>query len=375
MQKENDHKSQVLRLRVHAAWRTRACAAAMAVSAQVFLFGSGIAMPLCLNSAWLSSLAALPAAALITVCCRSERFHRYADSASLKGEGDHPKDGGRSFHLLLALTLTANAVFALAALLSLAEQTLIPQTRAIWSGAATLVFILLCALSGGKGVSRLCFALRFALPAAIALLTAVSVPMEIPVGLFPILGAGPLPLGVSCACMLSAASPALMLLLPPPELAQIEGAEDGSLVPGAGFFLRRVLLGAGFGAGLLFVLSVCGTYESIAAQQTWGERLRILCSGQPHEGIPQALLTVCQLSAIALLAVNMLCAGEQALVRAFPRLSRLRAGLLLLTALAALCLFALIAFGTGKALFAAPGLILPTALCLILCRRKKGEAA
>lgn len=356
------HKSQVFRARVLAAWRTRACAAAISVGAQVFLFGSGIAMPLCLNSAWLSSLSALPAAAIAVLLCRRAQTQTRSRLVSLS-------------HTLLALTLTANAIFALAALLSLAEQTLIPQTRAVWSGAATLVFILLCALSGGKGVSRLCFALRFLLPAALLLLTAASVPMEIPVGLFPILGAGPLPLIISCACMLSAASPALMLLLPPPELAQIEGAEDGILVPGAGFFLRRVLLGAGFGCLLLFALSVCGTYESIAAQQTWGERLRIICSGQPHEGIPQALLTVCQLSAIALLAVNMLCAGEQALVRAFPRLSSLRAGLLMMTALCALCLFALIVFGLDRALFAAPGLILPTALCLILCRTKKGASA
>lgn len=371
MQKERVPESQILKARVLAAWRTRASAASICVGAQVFLFGSGIAMPLCLNSAWLSSLASLPAAALITLCCRSSYFQRYTDSSSLSKEADHPKDGGRLFHILLALTLTANAILALVALLSLAEQTLLPQTRAIWSGAATLSFVLLCALSGNKGVSRLCFALRFLLPAALLLLTAASVPLEIPVGLFPILGAGPLPLGVACACMLSASSPVLMLLLPPPELEQIEGSQDRRLVPGIGFFLRRVLLGAGFGCLLLFALSVCGTYESIAAQQTWGERLRILCSGQPHEGIPQALLTVCQLSAIALLAVNMLCAGEQALVRAIPKLLRMRAGLLLLTALCAACLFALIVFGLDMVLFTAPGLILPSALCLILSRKKK----
>ena len=160
-----------------------------------------------------------------------------------------------------------------------------------------------------------------------------------------------------------------MLLLPPPELEEIDGAARADFIPDAGFFLRRVLAGAAFGCLLLFALCACSTYESIAAQHTWGQRLRIL--RQPHEGIPQALLSVCQLFTLLLLCVNMLCAAEQALLRAWPNLARLRMGLLALCLLLALRLLALIVSGFDKALFAAPWLALPAALCPFLPRRRK----
>ena len=357
----------MLRRRVYAAWRTRACAAAFSAGAQVFLLGCGVAMPLCLNSAWIASLAALPA------CAAAVWASRRALLRNTERAGGAEPLPYRARYVLLALTFASCAALALAALVSLAEQSLLTQAKTLWSAGAAAAAALLCALSRSTGVSRLCFALRWALPAAVALLTAVSVPLGTPTGLFPLLGAGPLSLAVACACMLCAALPVLMLLLPPPELESINGALSGDLIPDTGFFLRRVLLGAAFGCALLFTLSGCSTYESIAAQHTWGQRLRILSSGQPREGVAQALLTVCQMFILLLLAVNMLCCAEQALLRAQPKLARMRAGLLIPAALLTLCLLALIIFGMDKALFIAPWLALPGALCLLLPGKGRGK--
>lgn len=357
MQKNEAAESVNLRGRVHAAWRTRACSAALAAGAQVFLLGSGVAMPLCLNSAWIASLAALPACAAVVWGCRR---------ALLRGPEPLPCRAG---YVLLALTLDAGAALALAALVSLAEHSLLTQAQTLWSAGAAFTAALLCAISRSTGVSRLCFALRWALPLAVALLTAASFPSEFPAGLFPLLGTGALPLGLSCICMLSSALPVLMLLLPPPELETIDGALRVDWIPDTRFFLRRVLTGAASGCVMLFVLSVCSTYESIAAQHTWGQRLRILA--QPREGVAQALLAVCQLLALLLLAASLLCAAEQALLRAQPALARLRMGLLLPAAFLALCLFALIVSGLDKALLIAPWLTLPGVLCLFLLRRRK----
>lgn len=390
MQKNETAESIVLRRRVQAAWRTRACAAALAAGTQVFLLGSGVAMPLCLNSAWIASLAALPACAAAVWACRRTLVrgaaHQrgveplpYRTDIERKGSHARPRDampqGGaeplpyRINHLVLSLTLAAGAVLALAALVSLAEQSLLTQAQTLWSAGAAVIAVLLCAFSRSTGVSRLCFALRWALPLAVALLTAASIPLELPAGLFPLFGAGALPLGLACACMLSSALPVLILLLPPPELKAVDGALREDLIPDTRFFLRRILAGAAFGCVLLFVLSGCSTYESIAAQHTWGQRLRI--PAQPRGGIAQALLAVCQMLALLLLAASMLCAAEQALLRAVPSLARLRAGLLLPAALLALCLLMLIISGLDKALFAVPWLTLPGALCLLMLHRRK----
>ena len=391
MPKNETAESAVLRRRITAAWRTRACAASLCVGAQVFLLGSGVAMPLCLSSAWLAALAALPACAAAVWAC-----HRALLQGAENAGGAEPLPYRADIHLnaqphgaartggaeplpyrarcfLLALTLTAGAALALAALVSLAEQSLLTQARTLFSAGAAVIAVLLCALSRGTGVSRLCFALRWALPAAVALLAAASIPLGTPAGLFPILGAGAPALALACACMLPAALPVLMLLLPPPELETIGDAQGIEYIPDAGFFLRRILPGAAFGCALLFALSFCSTYESIAAQHTWGQRLRILSSGQPREGVAQALLSVCQMLALLLLAANMLCAAEQALLRAQPKLAHMRAGLLLPAALLAPCLLALIFFGMDKALLIAPWLTLPGLLCLMPCRgRGKG---
>ena len=114
----NDQKT--LEYRVRESWRIRACTAGLCVGAQTFLFGTGIAMPIALNSAWMAALAALPAAALVTAVCRRVLKQTYALE-----QPDRAGKGARALHVLLALTLLANCVFALSALVSFAQQSLI----------------------------------------------------------------------------------------------------------------------------------------------------------------------------------------------------------------------------------------------------------
>lgn len=336
--------------------------AGVCVGAQVFLFGAGIVMPIALNGAWIAALAALPMAALIVLLCRRALIRRLH-------AGENGRMRGVFLCLLLALTFAANAVFAAASLVNLAEQSLLPQARVTWSAAMTLGALLLCALSGGTGTARLCFALRWALPAALAVLALASVPARTLVGLFPLLGAGRFPLGIAAGCMLGAASPALLLMLPPPELEEAGGEALSCPLPGAGFFVWRVLAGALCGAGLVFALCVSTTYESIAALSAWGERLQLLGSGQP--GIPQTLLTLCKMIAILLLASGMLCACAQAL-HAVPVMRRWRLDLLAPLALIAAALGAMIVYGFAAALLAAPFLIVPTAAALLLSLKTGG---
>lgn len=349
-----------LESRVRACWRVRGCAAGLCVGAQIFLLGTGVAMPLALGGAWIASLAALPMAALTAAVCRRALVS--------------PRRTGKrtaALYILLALTLLLCAAFALCGLVSLAGQTLLVQARALWITAVALAVIALCALTGGA--DRLCFALRFMLPVLLALLTALCMLLELPAGLFPILGAGGLPLGVAAACMPGAASPLLMLLLPPPELALAGEAAQRCPVPKTGFFLSRALAGAAAGVLLLFAASVCTTYESIADSSGWGARLRIALGAQMHGSIAQTLLTVCQVTAMALLAVCMLASAEQALLRAIPKAKKGRAGLAALILILASCLAALNVFGSAAALFAAPLLILPTAVLLIAHKRMGGK--
>ena len=164
-----------------------------------------------------------------------------------------------------------------------------------------------------------------------------------------------------------------MLLLPPPELALAGEAAQRCPVPPARFFVGRVLAGAAVGVLLLFIASVCTTYESIADSSEWGARLRIALGAQMHGSVTQTLLTVCQLIAIALLAVCMLASAEQALLRAIPKAKKGRAGLAALVLMLAACMAALNVFGSAPALFAAPLLTLPTALLLTLHKRMGGK--
>jgi len=326
------------------------------VGAQIFLFGTGVAMPLSLNSAWIAALISLPFSALMTAACRRKRIASDSTRA-------------RAVLMLLALTLLINAVFSMAALVNFAEQTLLEQARALWSVTVTVIAVFLCALSGGSGVSWLSFALRWTLPALTFALILLSVPMKVPSGLFPLLGPGKKELAVSALCMLGAASPALMLLLPPPEITQMD--KESPPVPKAGFFVRRVLAGAAAGTLILLCACVCTTYEAIGESVEWGSRLRIVASDQPHEGVPQTLLILLQMIAVILLSANMLCAAEQALAHAMNKAERSYAGLAALSLLLFVLLLLLLACGFHIALFAAPLLTAPSLLVLLLCRKRE----
>lgn len=342
--------------RAIAAWNARACAAAISAGAQVFLFGTGIAMPLCLSSAWIASLAALPAAAIIVIACHRAMRRRPAG-----------KPFSRPAATLFSLAFFLSALFSTASLISLAEQTLLPQARTLLSAAVTALFLLLAALSAGTGAGRLCYALRFALPSALFALAAVSLPLPGIDGLFPLLGAGKTPLLAASLCMPAAAVPAMIILLPPPEIPDPLRSETA--LPGTGFFLCRILAGMGAGALLVTLLCAGSTYASIAGMDVWGERLRIASSAKPHEGFAQALLLLCQTCAVFLSSVSLLLSACESLCAAFPLHPRI--------ALCALCalLFALLVlltlFGFSAALFAAPLAILPAAAALILHRRQE----
>ena len=339
-------------------WRARACAAGLCVGAQIFLFGTGVAMPISLNSAWIAAFLSLPFSVFITIACRRKRI-------------DYDQPSSRAALVILALVLLLNAVFAAAALVSFAEQTLLEQAPVLFSVLLTVIAVFLCALSGGDGVSWLCFALRWALPILIGILILASMPMKVPSGLFPLFGPGRTALGVSALCMLGASTPAMLLMLPPQETTRT-GTADLPM-PKTSFFVRRVLAGAAAGLLILLCACVCTTYESIAESTEWGARLRIVASDQPHEGIPQTLLTVLQMAAILLLSANMLSSAEQALAFALKK-SRSCAGLFTLSLLLFALLLLLTAFSFDIALFAAPLLIAP-ALLVLLLSKKKGAAS
>ncbi len=293
--------------RVRAAWRVRACATALAVGAQVFLLGTGVAMPLCLNAAWLAALSAVPASALLGVLCRK----------ALSGVR---RNGGlcRAGYGVLAALFLANALLTVAALAMLGEYSLIPHAQATHSLPMTLLFALLCACSGA-GAARLSFALRWALPVGLAALGVASVEWGNGGGLFPILGTGLPKVALGAACMLAGALPVLLLLDVPPEIEAAKQRGQACPIPPARFFVWRVTLGAVCGVALLFLLSLGSTVESIAAQHAWGARLLIRSHSQPVVGLPQTGLTVLQMIALLLLAAQLLQSAAAAVRRVFAR--------------------------------------------------------
>lgn len=333
--------------RTWGSWRVRACAAGLCVGAQVFLSGCTIGMPLALTGAWLCALPALPFAAWL--CARSRRV--------LIGKGL-----SRTGYLLLALVLGISGAFALLSLVHFAAQTLAEQASVAWTGVVALLGVLLCALSGGMGVSRLSFALRYGLAVLVMGLSLAAMPVRVPVGLFPILGTGAMETGTAALAMLFGAAPALMLMLPPPELAEHSGKGEERRIPETGFFLARVLAGGVLGAALLFLTCASTTYEAIAENSEWGARLRMTAGEAPHEGSAQMLLITAKLLAIQLLAGNMVCAAEQALEQAFPMLKKRRAGLGMLLALLGISLAVSVLWGDAPVLFGVPLLAVPAAL-------------
>lgn len=332
-------KNDMRKRRILAAWRTRACAAGLCVGAQIFLAGCAVGMPLALSSAWLAAVPALPFSAWLAVRC-----HRALMLPASRWT--------RTRCLMLLTAMLGCAAFSLASLTGFAAQTLTQQARTLWIEATALLAVVLCACSGGTGAARLCFALRYALPALVLGLSLADLPLRMPAGLFPLLGAGFMPLGLAAVSMLFGAAPALMLMLPPPELDEIPWSPQD--VPDARFFLWRVLPGAVVGVCVLFLTSACTTYESIAQSHEWGARLRMAAGNQPHEGMIQMLLTLSKLMAMLLLSVNMLCCAVQALGIAFPRLSGRYAGPAVCAALLGGVLLVQILYGDSPLLTGAP---------------------
>ena len=285
--------------RVRAAWRVHAASVAATFGASVFALGALVALPLCLNSAWLSALAALPAAALAG--CMARRL--------LLRRGSLP----RAWVACLALTQLAVAAFLFFAVVALARETLLPLARGSFIWLVSGGFLLLGALLGAKGAAQLSFAQRFALPALMLALAIRTLTAGDGAGLFPLFGAGAAETGLSALGVLPAALAALGLALPPPVLAPLDGEAYRRSVPGAGFFVRRLCAGAAVAVLLLLAISLCSTYEGIAGMRTWGQRMIILSYSAPREGIPGMLLTLLQVTALALAAVNALLFAVRAL--------------------------------------------------------------
>ena len=63
---------------------------------------------------------------------------------------------------------------------------------------------------------------------------------------------------------------------------------------------------------LLAARALCGTYEGLALQRAWGERMVLRLTGAPREGLPGTLLTLLQLGALALGTVSALAGAWQA---------------------------------------------------------------
>lgn len=347
--------------RVLASWRARAAAASIAVGAQVFSLGAGVLLPLCLNAAWLAASAAVPVAALLALCA-----HR-ALAAQARGSAVTPF--GRARDGLLALTLLACVLTQCAALSSLAQQTLLTQARTAFALACALPAVWLCAQGRGLGACRLAFSLRWTLPLALAALTAAALAWEDMAGLFPLLGTGAGPLARGLLLAPGGAVPALMLLLPPPKLTQEQ--LSACPLPGAWFFVWRAMLGAAAGVVLLLALSLCSSYETLAELSRWGERMRLLSTGEPREGLAQTALIITQTAALLVSASALFGAAVQAACRALSggRLGperAVRAALAACAALSALAAWALVDFGFDAARLAMPLLSLP-ALALALC--------
>lgn len=343
--------------RVRASFRVRTCAAGLCVGTQIFLAGCSTAMPLALGSAWLAGLASLPLVCWFTLRSRRILLHQ-----------QHSGNISRIRYILLFLTLLASAAFSLASLSVFAAQTLAQEARALLIHAAALCAAALCVLSGGTGVARLCFALRFLLSALVLGLSLWGMPLRVPVGLFPILGAGAVPLADAALATLFGAAPALMLALLPPELHAVE--PDNIAIPNTRFFLLRVLAGAALGILLLFFTSACTTYESIIQSREWGARLRMAAGNQPHEGIFQMLLMLAKLLCMLLLSANMLWGAQQALHLAIPRLHHAVCLILCILLLGANQL-ALLAFGDAPLLFGAPLIAVSAIISAALPERRR----
>ena len=319
--------------RTRAAYRARACAAGVACGAQIFAVGTGLTVPLALNAAY---GAAVPALLL-------------GGAIGLAAPKRLSKAPGRAFCVVLAVSLLVCSALLLAAGATLAQQTLLPNGRLLTSLMLTLSF-----------------ALRWLLPAALAVFAGLSLSSSSMAGLFPLLGAGIRSLGLSALLSLSACSPALMLFLPPQEL------ETPAPAPKGGFFALRVGLGGLLGALMLAALALCNPYEIIQGQHVWGARMLILASARPREGLVQTLLILAQLFSMLIGAVSTLCAAAQALETAFPKLRFF--SLWLCAALLLGALMATAFFGMDVLLAVSPFLLIPEGILIGISFFKKAPS-
>ncbi len=331
--------------RIRASYRARACAAGAAVGAGLFTIGTGVCMPISLNAAYLSTIPALLLACL-TAFLAQRRLKRALPPS-------------RGLRILLTLTLLAFCAFLLVGTVSLALDTLLPQSQLFALMVLTLAAAALCAAFGGA--DRLFFALRFLLPVLLLLLTCSALAFDSPVGLFPILGTGIKPLLFSAFCALPGAIPALLLFLPPDDLP--EDGQPPFAVPSPSFFVLHVLMGGLMGVLLLFALSFSSPYKGIQSHLLWGQRMVILSHVRPREGLFQAMLALLQLLTLELSAAALLTGCKQAL--SLPD----QKALVLCTSALFAALTALTLFGIRIALWTAPFLIVPFCVLLFFSRR------
>jgi len=347
-------KNEAAERRIRESFRMQAVCAGLFTGVQVYLLGAGVAVPLCANSAWIASLVCVPAAALFAALAVRRLARGGAARAGL---------------CLLSLCCFLSSVFSCSALVSMAQQSLLPQARGVRIAALTAVFAALTA-AGGRGEVRLCFLMRYALPAVLFVSACLQLPEGDLNGLYPILGNGARPLAAAAAVMTAAAVPSLTLLLPPQDLADSRAEREG--LPGASFFARRAAAGAAAGSALLFLLCAGNGADSRSEALLFGERLLAPASGGAHQGLFDTAFILALTAACALHAAGMLACAADAAAYAFPRRTARRNALIVMGTAIFCALFAFAALGEA----AAPWLALlaaPPALLSLFAGGKNGE--
>ena len=285
--------------RVRGAWRVHAAVTGVMFGAALYALAALAAIPLCLTSAWLAAFPVILAAAVGACLARRALLCRESKPKLVL--------------VLSALSLLAVSAFFLWAVVSLARETLLPLARGSFIVAVSAGFLLLGALCGVKGAAQLTFAQRFFLPALLLALSVKALQTGDSTGLFPILGMGVRPTALASALVLPAVLAVSGLAVPPASLARLDETAYRASVPGAGFFILRLLAGGAVAALLLMALSLGNTYEGLASLRSWGERMIILSYGAPREGMAGTLLTIMQILTLALAAVNALLGAIRAL--------------------------------------------------------------
>ena len=285
--------------RVRGAWRVHAAVTGVMFGAALYALAALAAIPLCLTSAWLAAFPVILAAAVGACLARRALFCRESKPKLVL--------------VLSALSLLAVSGFLFWAVVSLARETLLPLARGSFIAAVSAGFLLLCTLGGAKGAAQLTFAQRFILPALLLALSAKALQKGDSMGLSPLLGLGAQQTALAAVLLLPAVLAISGLAIPPKALWQMDDAAYRASVPGAGFFILRLLAGGAVAALLLMALSLGNTYEGMASLRSWGERMIILSYGAPREGIAGTLLTIMQILTLALAAVNALLGAIRAL--------------------------------------------------------------